>query len=240
MIIAVDGPAGAGKSTVCKILAERLGFVYLDTGAMYRALAWALLEADGRKQQAENGLPSHLADWSLPAARLEALPLLFSIRKNRLEIFYGERPLCDELRSPEISEAASRISRLPAIREFLVSWQRKLAEQGNIVAEGRDTTTVVFPEAGLKIFLIADLQTRAQRRLKEYIEKGITLSLEEIRLAISQRDEADAKRDHSPMRLAEGAVLLDTSDLEVEEVVDRLSELAGNIIKPVSLDGREL
>ncbi len=162
---------------------------------------------------------------------LGRIPLLFSIKENRLEISFGERLLSEELRSPEISDAASRISQLPAVREFLVAWQRKLAEQGDIVAEGRDTATVVFPKADLKVFLTADLQTRAKRRFAEYIEKGISLSLEEMQERIRERDEADSNRDHSPMRPAEGAILLDTSHLSVEEVVDRLSEQAQSLIK---------
>ncbi len=231
MIIAIDGPAGSGKSTVCKILAQRLGFAYLDTGAMYRAVAWALAGAGSRQMEAGSKPGSQAPCFSLPAAKLEHIPLIFSIERNRLEIFYGEMPLSEELRSPEISEAASRISRLPEVREFLVSWQRKLANRGNsIVAEGRDTATVVFPSADLKVFLTADLQTRAKRRLAEYVEKGLNLSLEEIQASIGQRDEADSKRDHSPLRPAEGAVLLDTSRLKVEEVVERLCELAHNLI----------
>jgi len=301
MIIAVDGPAGAGKSTVCKLLAERLGFVYLDTGAMYRALAWAFNnspaeagldvesfadeleilcvqsseagdgseagsrpfsktgltkadqnpEARSRKQEASEpgSQPSSLPPQTpLPSpclnrirGMLERIPLLFSIKRNKLEIFFGQRLLSDELRSPEITEAASRISRFAGVREFLVAWQRKLALQGvSVVAEGRDTATVVFPNADLKVFLMADLQTRAQRRLAEYIEKRISLSLEEMQLRIQERDEADSKRDHSPLRPAQGAVLVDTSHLKVEEVVDLLSELAQNLIRAVSSDRREL
>jgi len=226
VIIAIDGPAGAGKSTVCNILAERLGFVYLDTGAMYRAVAWAFNEAaakSGRQSKASPG-DKHFREM------LGRIPLLFSIKENRLEIACGGRLLVEELRSPEMSEEASRISRLPAVREFLVGWQRKLAEQGNIVAEGRDTATVVFPKADLKVFLTADLQTRAKRRFEEYIAKGVRLPLEEIQSLIQERDEADSKRDYSPMRPAEGAVLLDTSQLRVEEVVDRLSEQVNSLI----------
>jgi CMP/dCMP kinase len=221
VIIAIDGPAGAGKSTVCKILAKRLGFVYLDTGAMYRALAWAL-----NTGSAERGLQLK-ANLHEDRTRelLERIPLLFFIKQDRLEICYGERLLSEELRSPEISEAASRISQLPEVREFLVAWQRKLAEQGNIVAEGRDTATVVFPKADLKVFLTADLHARAKRRFEEYSEKGISISLEEIQERIRERDEADSNRDHSPMRTADGAILLDTSHLSVEQVVERLSGL---------------
>jgi cytidylate kinase len=227
MIIAIDGPAGAGKSTVCKILAKKLGFVYLDTGAMYRALAWAVNEIPTR-----NRIPLEPSSEQTDLARmLERIPLEFSIIEDRLEIFYNKRSLSEELRNPEISEAASMISRTPAVRQFLVAWQRKLAEKGSsIVAEGRDTSTVVFPGADMKVFLTADLHTRAKRRFAEYADKGINLSLEEIEEQIRQRDDADSKREHSPLRAAETAILLDTSELGIEQVVERLSEAAQNTI----------
>ncbi len=226
MIIAIDGPAGAGKSTVCKILAKRLGYLYLDTGAMYRAVAWAFETGPGFSSALEP--PSgdeHLGPMLL------RIPLEFSVQKDRLEIYYDAKLLSDELRSPEITEAASRISKLPAVREFLVSWQRKLAALASgIVAEGRDTATVVFPGAELKVFLTADLRTRATRRLAQYAQNGAKMSLEEIEVLIRERDKADSSRDHSPMRRADGAFLLDTSGLSIEQVVDRLAEKTQDLI----------
>ncbi|MDR3569814.1 MAG: (d)CMP kinase [Syntrophobacteraceae bacterium] len=221
MIIAIDGPAGAGKSTVCKILANRLGFVYLDTGAMYRAVAWAV--ETGPMGCGKNGAPADLRLREVLLAR----ELRFCVENDRLGIFWGEKRLTEELRTPEATEAASRISRLPEVRQFLVEWQRRLArEASGIVAEGRDTATVVFPDAELKVFLTADLKTRAKRRFDQYFEKGEKLCLEEIEALILARDAADSKRAHSPMRMAEDAVFLDTSGLSVQEVVDRLSQMA--------------
>ncbi|MFZ2447925.1 MAG: (d)CMP kinase [Syntrophobacteraceae bacterium] len=214
MIIAIDGPAGAGKSTVCRILAKRLGFLYLDTGAMYRALAWALLQEKG--DPAQNDI----------ARRLPRLPLRFSIKEARLEILYGGKELTDEIRNPTISDEASRISRLEPVRSFLLTWQRRLAEQGSVVAEGRDTATVVFPDADLKIFLTASLPARIKRRRAEYIEKGMDISHEEMERGIRERDEADANRALAPMRVAEGGLEFDTSDMDVSQVVERLIGMA--------------
>lgn len=212
MIIAIDGPAGAGKSTVCRLLAQKLRFLYLDTGAMYRALAWALLRE-------KPGITENEA-----AEKLPLLPLQFSIKDGKLEIRSDGRPLGEELRSPEISDEASRISRMEPVRDFLLGWQRKLADQGSIVAEGRDTATVVFPAAELKVFLTADLSARIERRLAEYTQKGLDIAYEEMEKQIRERDEADSGRKLAPMKVAQGAIILDTSHLDISEVVERLVE----------------
>lgn len=214
MIIAIDGPAGAGKSTVCRLLAKELGYVYLDTGAMYRAIAWALLQA-GLDAEAEAQRCRYLA----------RLPLRFAIENGTLTIAYDGKKLDEELRPPEITHQASRISRIPSVRSFLTEWQRKLAERGGVVAEGRDMTTVVFPDAPVKIFMTADLATRAQRRLAEYRMKGIPADYATLKAQIRARDTADEERALAPLRQAEDAEILDTSRMDISEVVSRLLEI---------------
>lgn len=213
-IIAIDGPAGAGKSTVSRLLAKELGYTYLDSGAMYRALAWAL-QREGVDLEAE----AHVAR-ALPELALE-----FSARGGSLLIHCGGKALEDELRNPEMAAYASRISQMRAVRTFLTEWQRKLAEAGKVVAEGRDTATVVFPHAGVKVFLTADPAARAGRRHAEYLAKGIRVDYAVLERQIRERDEADSTRCLAPLRPADGAVILDTSDLDISEVVSRLMDL---------------
>ncbi len=218
MIIAIDGPAGAGKSTVCRILAERLRFVYLDTGAMYRALAWALLSN-------EAGLSGEEISGRLPRLSLD-----FLIKEGGLVITHEGKELTNEIRNMEIADEASRISQFESVRSYLLNWQRRLGEQGDIVAEGRDTTTVVFPQAELKVFLTADLNSRVERRRREYMLKGIDVSPGEMERRIRERDEADSKRALAPMRPAEDAIILDTSDLDISQVVESLVRMAKGLI----------
>jgi cytidylate kinase len=211
MVIAIDGPAGAGKSTVSRLLARDLGFIYLDTGAMYRAVAWALRKHDLRYHEA-----------NLTLEMLEQLPLRFDLSGGELVISFRGTRLGDELREPEITNMASRVSQLAAVRAFLTRWQRQLADSGDVVAEGRDMTTVVFPDTPFKVFLTADLGTRARRRQLEYQGKGIEIEYGLLEAQIRARDEADEQRSLAPLRPADDAFLLDTSSLESPEVLKQL------------------
>jgi len=211
MVIAIDGPAGAGKSTVSRLLARELGFIYLDTGAMYRAVAWALRKHDRRYHEA-----------TLTLATLERLPLQFGLADGELVISFGGRRLAEELREPEITNMASRVSQLPPVRDFLTRWQRQLADIGDVVAEGRDMTTVVFSDTPYKVFLTADIATRARRRQLEYRGKGLEIEYALLEAQIRARDDADEQRSLAPLRPAHDAFLVDTSALETPDVLKQL------------------
>jgi cytidylate kinase len=199
VLVAIDGPAGAGKSTVAHALARELGFAYLDSGAMYRCVALLSLDAPGEE-------PAALAR----RARIELGP----------RIVLDGRDVTDAIRAPEVSEAASRVAADPGVREALVAKQRELIARGDWVAEGRDIGAVVAPEAELKVFLTADARERARRRASELGADPDAVLAEQ-----TLRDERDSTRAHSPLAPATGAVTLDTSGLSVEEVVGRIAGL---------------
>jgi len=203
VVVAIDGPAGAGKSTVARALARKLGFRHLDSGAMYRAVALLALEQPGRE-------PGELAR----GASIEL------VGGAGARVLLDERDVSEAVRSPEVSAEASRVAADPSVREALVARQRALVADGDWVVEGRDIGSVVAPEAAVKVFLTADPEERARRRAAEQGGELASVLAEQAR-----RDERDRKRAHSPLRPAAGAVTLDTSALSVEQVVDRIAAL---------------
>lgn len=219
-VVTIDGPAGAGKSTVSRTVAERLGFTYLDTGALYRAVALAAGD-DGALASQVDGAPATQDLAGAVERRLadlaRALPLAFSANGTRLAI--GDRDVTAAIRRPEISQRASKISALPAVRAALLDVQRRIGAAGGVVAEGRDVGSVVFPDAEVKIFLTADVHERARRRTAELRERGVDADEEVVRREIESRDARDAAREAAPLVCPEGALVLDSSRLAVEAVV---------------------
>ena len=198
MIVAIDGPAGAGKSTVARALAAALGFTYLDSGAMYRSVALAVRERDGRPAEVARAADIGVGD----------------------RVVLDGRDVTEAIRAPEVSEVASRVAAVPGVREALVAKQRALLQDGDYVAEGRDIGTVVAPDAEVKVFLTASPKERARRRAAELGgDPGTVLADQTL------RDERDRSRAHSPLEAAPGAIELDTTGLSVDQVVARIVEL---------------
>ena len=214
LIIAIDGPSASGKSTTAKLVAERLGYTYLDTGAMYRALTWKALH------QGVNG-----GDEDRLCQLASSLQLTLSFEDGRLRVFMDGEEVSREIRSPQVSQMVSIVSRHPRVRRIMVGRQRRIGEKGGIVVEGRDIGTVVFPQADLKIYLDADPQERARRRMKELRAKGINSPLDEQLSSLAARDRLDSQRKDSPLRKADDAILIDTTHLSIEEEVRAVLDL---------------
>lgn len=209
MKVALDGPAGAGKSTVAKAVAKKLGFIYVDTGALYRAIGLFVLR-QGISLEDVNGI----------VAVLPKILVSLNFRDGEQRVFLGEKDVSDEIRSPEVSMVASAVSAIPRVRQFLLSLQRDLAEKQSVVMDGRDIGTVVLPDAEVKIFLTASAEVRARRRYNELQQKGETVSFEEILQQMQQRDYQDSTRKVAPLMQAQDAYFLDTSQLNFEESVE--------------------
>lgn len=213
--IAIDGPAGAGKSTLAKKTAEAFGYIYVDTGAIYRTVGLAARRAGVASKDTEG------VTALLPGLDIE----LRHNEKGEQRMYLMGEDVSDQIRTPEISIYASDVSAMPSVRAFLLEMQRKLAREHSVVMDGRDIGTVVLPNADLKVFLTASAEARAGRRLLELREKGIQTSFEEVLRDIRYRDENDSSRAAAPLRAAEDAVLLDTTDLSLSESVDAMLEL---------------
>lgn len=219
-VIAIDGPAGSGKSTTAKIIAARLGYVYLDTGAMYRALTWFA---------SQNGVdPSD-------GPRLEVLAksvlIEFETNEDVNRVKINGQDVTEVIRSQMVTQLVSEVSAHPGVRRAMVEKQRDMGKEGGIVAEGRDTTTVVFPNADVKIFLEADVKTRAQRRLIDMARLGVSTTLEDQTADIQRRDKYDSEREHSPLTKARDAYVVNTTQTTIEEQVERILAILKTVLK---------
>ena len=213
LIVAIDGPAGAGKSTVAKRLAKELGYTYMDTGAMYRAFAWRVME-QGMDLSDKRELRRVLQQTNIELVEHFGRP---GVLLNGVDV-------TDRIRTPELSQLASRISTSKIVRERMVELQRAIGSQGGVVAEGRDIGTVVFPDAEVKIYLDASSQERARRRFEEFRGQGSRVTMEETVSEMEERDRRDKERDIAPLRKAEDALVIDSTDSAVDGVVERIMQ----------------
>ncbi|MBZ4662128.1 MAG: cytidylate kinase [Thermotoga sp.] len=209
--IAIDGPAASGKSTIAKLLAEKLGFDHLNTGATYRAVAVYLHERGFSPFSAEKEIENALKDLKIDYVNGR--------------VYINGEDYTEKIQSPEAGVLASNFARLEVVRRHLVRIQREICDDKNIVVEGRDIGTVVLPNAHLKIFLTASLEARVERKLKEYQKRGLKVTKEEVERELISRDEQDSKRNVAPLKPAEDAVIIDTTSMSVEEVLDRILKL---------------
>lgn len=210
--VAIDGPAGAGKSSVAKVLAKRLNYIYLDTGAMYRAVTWYVLQKK-----------ISFADVAAIEQILPEIELQFSENaEGNWLLFCNGQDISQEIRTTEVSNNVSAIAMLPKVREEMVRQQQRIAANHNVIMDGRDICTAVLPQAQYKFFLTASLEERAKRRGAELEAKGEVVDYEQLRREIALRDQKDSQREVSPLRQAEDAMLIDTSNLDFSTVVEKL------------------
>ena len=210
LVVAIDGLAGAGKSTVAQIAAKKLGFTYIDTGAMYRAVAWKTLQQ--KKEVTDELIVEVVKD----------IKVRLQYADGATKVFVDDYEVTGEIRTPEINAIVSQVAALGPVREKMVAQQREMAENDSVLMDGRDIATNVLPNADVKIFLTPSIEERARRRFKEMQEKGFSVEFEKLKADIAARDKADSEREISPLVQAEDAELLDTSDMSIDEVVQAI------------------
>jgi len=215
-VIAIDGPAGAGKSTVAQLVAAQLKYVYIDTGAMYRAVAWKILQETTAENVTNEFITASINDIDVRLSYIE--------EKTKVEV--NGQDITDQLKIPAVNKLVSQVASIGQVREKLVDLQRKMAKNGAVVMDGRDIASNVLPNADLKIFLTASVEERAQRRFKEMKNKGYTVDLNELKNDIAARDRTDMQREISPLVQTKDAVLLDTTAMNIDEVVQKILSMA--------------
>lgn len=209
--IAIDGPASAGKSTMAKLLSKRLHFVYCDTGSMYRALTYAVLTQNG-----------NISNESDVMDILSKCDISFEFQSDGQHIFLNSKDISDKIRMPDVSDNVSTVASYKRVREAMVDEQQKIARGNNIIMDGRDIGTAVLPSAQIKFFLIASVDERAERRYKENIQKGINVPYDDVKKNIEERDFFDSTREFSPLVQAEDAILIDSTGLSINDVVEKM------------------
>ena len=218
IIIAIDGPAGAGKSTIAKKVAADLGYAYIDTGAMYRTVTLAFLRS-GKPFTEET-----------VTAMARSLSIDFKWQDGINRVFANGEEVTEAIRTLDVSQNVSKVSAVGGVREAMTAAQRSIGAQGGVVMDGRDIGTVVFPDAELKVFLTASVEERARRRYLELKEKGVPVDLADLEKRIAQRDELDENREISPLRCAEDAKYLDSTKLSIDEVTEQIAQMAGKVL----------
>lgn len=213
--IAIDGPSGAGKSSVAKALAEKIGIVYVDTGALYRAVGYYIRSVNADPKSAEQVVP-----------QLKNIDIGIRYENGTQFVYLNGENLGEKIREPEISMYASAVSAIPEVRKFLLETQKSVAEANNVVMDGRDIGTVILPDADVKIFLVASVERRAERRVLELEQKGISVKYEDVLREMVERDSNDKNRNVAPAIPADDAVILDNSELTPEETLEKILEIA--------------
>jgi len=219
LMIAIDGPAAVGKSTMGKLIARELGFLYIDTGAIYRAITWKVLKNNININD-ENIISNLVSNTCVTIEKANCKSL-----NDYYHIFIDGEDVTEEIRNPRIDQNVSQIARLPKIRKQLIYLQRKLAEKGDIVMEGRDIGSVILPQADIKFYFTASEEERIKRRYKELMDKGYSIDYKEVKKQIIQRDKIDSKRKYAPLIKAKDAILIDSTEKSIEEVKDNILKI---------------